>query len=78
MRFLSLSKLRVRCLESCSHHFRKATSLLLTREFNTTTMAGVEDKENGKAANNEEQEVTIEKVVAKDNKGIDYSKLISE
>eukprot|EP00795_Rhopilema_esculentum_P002898 gene2898-1136_t len=41
-------------------------------------MTGDENKENGKTANNEDQEVTIEKVVAKDNKGIDYSKLIKQ
>ena len=43
-------------------------------------MAGDENKENEmkKSGKDEEQLVTIEKVVAKDNKGIDYDKLISE
>ena len=43
-----------------------------------TAMASCEKKENSAQNNSEEQEVTIEKVVAKDNKGIDYDKLISE
>ena len=41
-------------------------------------MASGENKETESACNSEEQEVTIEKVVAKDNKGIDYDKLISK
>ena len=43
-------------------------------------MAGDENKENEvkKSGKDEEQLVTIEKVVARDNKGIDYDKLISE
>lgn len=43
-------------------------------------MAGDENKENElkKSEKDEEQLVTIETVVAKDNKGIDYDKLISE
>ena len=43
-----------------------------------TVMASSEDKENSAQNSSEEQEVTIEKVVAKDNKGIDYNKLISK
>ena len=43
-----------------------------------TIMASNENKENEAIDNSKEQEVTIEKVVAKDNKGIDYDKLISE
>jgi len=41
-------------------------------------MASCEKKENSAQNNSEEQEVTIEKVVAKDNKGIDYDKLIKQ
>ena len=41
-------------------------------------MASNENKENEATDSSKEQEVTIEKVVAKDNKGIDYDKLISE
>jgi len=43
-----------------------------------TAMASCEKKENSAQNNSEEQEVTIEKVVAKDNKGIDYDKLIKQ
>ena len=45
---------------------------------NSIVMAGNENKENEAINSSEDQEVTIEKVVAKDNKGIDYDKLISK
>lgn len=48
------------------------------KHFQYREMASDENKENQRKVENEEQEVTIEKVVAKDNKGIDYDKLISK